>query len=93
MGPRAISRACNEMLLLAEPTSAQPSWGSAVRRGCTRTSTTTLKSGARAAAVREARVVGLPVVKSGTMKVTDRADEDLLFIMDVGWIRLVASWS
>jgi hypothetical protein len=52
-----------------------------------------MKFGARAAAVREARVAGLPVVKSGTMKETDRADEDPVFMMDVGWIRLVASWS
>jgi len=27
------------------------------------------------------------------MKETDRADEDPVFMMDVGWIRLVASWS
>ena len=93
MGPRAISRECNEAPLPAKFTSTQPSWGSALRIGCTRTLNTTMKFGARAAAVREARVAGLPVVESGTMKETDRADEDPVFMMDVERIRLVASWS
>ena len=76
MGPRAISRECNEVPLPAKFTSTQPSWGSALRIGCTRTLNTTVKFGARASAVREARVAGSPDMESGTMKESDRADED-----------------
>jgi hypothetical protein len=83
MGPRAISRECNEVPLPAKFTSTQPSWGSALRIGCTRTLNTTVKFGARASAVREARVAGSPDVESGTMKESDRADEDPVSMMGV----------